>query len=339
MNFVTSYSDIEIEKWADFVYNHPNGNIFQTPEMYEVYNATKNYEPSIICCVDEEKNILGLLLSVIQKEYTGILGTLSSRSIIFGGPLIKDNNLEIYEAIIIRYNSIIKKKCIYSQIRNFTDCSEQKLMLGKHGYYFEDHLNILINLSKTEEELWKDVNTKRRNEIRRAEKEGTTVAEIMDDHSQQESYSILNEVYSRAKLPLADKSFFNNAWRFLHDKKMFEIYGAYNQNKLIGVMYLLTYRERVYDWYAGSYKDYYSKYPNDLIPWKIFLDSKKNEYTLFDFGGAGKPNVPYPVRDYKKKFGGDFVNFGRFEKVHQPILLKVAQLGFKFWKLLKKTKT
>ena len=36
------------------------------------------------------------------------------------------------------------------------------------------------------------------------------------------------------------------------------------------------------------------------------------------FGGAGKPDKPYGVRDYKLKFGGQLVNWGRFEKVHKP---------------------
>jgi len=29
--------------WSKFVYNHPHGNIYQTPEMAEVYKRTKNY--------------------------------------------------------------------------------------------------------------------------------------------------------------------------------------------------------------------------------------------------------------------------------------------------------
>jgi len=35
----------DIKRWGEFVYNHPKGNIFQTPEMAEVYRRTKNYEP------------------------------------------------------------------------------------------------------------------------------------------------------------------------------------------------------------------------------------------------------------------------------------------------------
>ena len=40
-------------RWSEFVYNHPHGNIFQTPEMAEVYKRTKNYEPITLAVVDD----------------------------------------------------------------------------------------------------------------------------------------------------------------------------------------------------------------------------------------------------------------------------------------------
>jgi hypothetical protein len=35
-------------KWEKYVSDHPHGNIFQTPEMYKVYQNTKNYEPVLL---------------------------------------------------------------------------------------------------------------------------------------------------------------------------------------------------------------------------------------------------------------------------------------------------
>ena len=89
------------------------------------------------------------------------------------------------------------------------------------------------------------------------------------------------------------------------------MFTALNEGKIIGCMLALVYKSTIYDFYAGSYAEYYSKYPNDLIPWEVFLWGKCEGYTCFDFGGAGKPNVPYGVREYKKKFGGDLVEHGR----------------------------
>jgi len=38
-------NSLDKTQWREFVYDHPQGNIFQTPEMVEVYKRTKNYEP------------------------------------------------------------------------------------------------------------------------------------------------------------------------------------------------------------------------------------------------------------------------------------------------------
>ena len=61
---------------------------------------------------------------------------------------------------------------------------------------------------------------------------------------------------------------------------------------------------------------------------------KEHGYKKFDFGGAGKPGVPYSVRDYKMKFGGKVVNYGRYEKIHKSILFKIGKLAFKIYQML-----
>jgi len=108
------------------------------------------------------------------------------------------------------------------------------------------------------------------------------------------------------------------------------------ESEIIGCMLALSYKDTIYDFYAGSMVKFYNKYPNDLISWEVFKWGKGNGYKVFDFGGAGKPDVSYGVRDYKKKFGGEFVNFGRYEKVHQPMIFEIAKVGFKLWQKIKK---
>ena len=85
-----------------------HGNIFQTPDMYGVYQNTKNYEPVFLAVVNNVDEIAGILLVVIQKEYSGVLGIFTARSIIHGGPLIKDDNLDVLDFILKEYDKIIK---------------------------------------------------------------------------------------------------------------------------------------------------------------------------------------------------------------------------------------
>jgi lipid II:glycine glycyltransferase (peptidoglycan interpeptide bridge formation enzyme) len=108
------------------------------------------------------------------------------------------------------------------------------------------------------------------------------------------------------------------------------------EGKIIGFRFLLGYNGLLYDWYAGSLPEYKEKYPNDILPWEIMKWGISNGFKTFDFGGAGKPGINYGVRDYKMKFGGELVNFGRFEKVHKPFLLFIAKFAFTIWKQIKR---
>ena len=80
------------ENWDDFVYNHAYGNIFQTPEMAEVYRRTKNYEPITLAAINAKNDeILAVLQAVVIKEISSFLASFSARAIIQGGPLFIEN--------------------------------------------------------------------------------------------------------------------------------------------------------------------------------------------------------------------------------------------------------
>ena len=63
-----------------------------------------------------------------------------------------------------------------------------------------------------------------------------------------------------------------------------------------------------------------------------------NGYSVLDFGGAGKPNEKYGVRDYKMKFGGELVNFGRYTKINNKSKMLLGKTGLKAIKLSAKIK-
>jgi len=322
-------------KWAEFVYHHPRGNIFQTPEMYEIYLNYPKYDPIVLFVIDQNKSIQAVLVAVIQKETAGFFGRFSARSIIWGGPLVDDNNPKIIDMILKDYQQLVKKKAVYSQFRNLWDWGEARDIFTQNGFAYEDHLDILFDLNQTNDELWRQVHKERRKNIRRAEKKGVTFREIKEKSQITKAYELLFDTYQRIKLPLVNESFFLEAWRVLNPPRMIKFFGAFYQNKLISVRVVLCYKERVYDWYTGSFFQYRNKYPNDFLPWEIIKWSKQKGYSVFDFGGAGKPGIAYGVRDYKKKFGGKVLNNGRIIIIHHNMTYKVAELLYKIYRRVK----
>jgi lipid II:glycine glycyltransferase (peptidoglycan interpeptide bridge formation enzyme) len=325
---------IDKKEWAEFVLKHPNGNIFQTPEMYEVYQNTPKFTPIILIAKDKENKIVGCLMSVIQKDYIGIIGEFTARSIVVGGPLAENNNTEILELLLQIYNKIVSAKAIYSQFRNLFDMKNYRMPFEKNGYKLEEHLDILINLRKTELELEEQLHKERKRNISQALKEGLTFKVLDDDVNIKNVILLLKKTYNRVKVPFNYEKLFFNSYFILNDNVKF--FGAFCQGKMIAGQVRLCYKNTVYAWYSGSDSDYFQKRPNDFLLWNVILWSKENNFNVFDFGGAGKPDVPYGVRNYKLKFGGELVNYGRYQKEHKRLLMLIGKIALNLFKITKR---
>ncbi len=323
--------NIDRKQWTDFVANHPHGTIFQTPEYYEIHQDVKGFCPFVIALLDSAGSMVGVMLVIIHQVYGGLLGTMTSRAVIAGGPLVKEDDPELASLILRDYVENKQTRVVYSQFRNLFESGKMKSAFADAGAVYEDHLNILIDLTQTEEELWKGVKSRKRNNIRQAQRKGLTVRRLTTKSEADEAYSILMEVYKRAKLPLANKQLFINAFMQMQDNGMLRIYGTFSEEKLAGAMFILACNGRFYDWYAGSFRKYYSFNPNDILPWEIFRIAQAEQIQLFDFGGAGKPGVPYGVRNYKMQFGGELVNFGRYELPHNKLVFGMMKIAFRLW--------
>ena len=333
---VRELSKKQAEEIEIFVKAHPNAAYFQSTLFFYACRFSDLLTPFFYLAYRDTDTLAGVMLVFRQVQYKWFpFDLLSSRNIIWGGPLVENNELEIYKGIYALYEKD-KPLAIYTQVRNLSDQTLYLELMQTLHYRYEDHLNIIIDLNKSEEQLWQELNSKRRNEIRKAIKEDTVVELINTRAGLETCYVILQEVYRRAKLPLPKFKHFEALLQTGTERDGLRVFVAKFDNKIIGCMICLAYGDTLFDYYAGAYQENYDKHPNDLIPWEVFKWAKHNGFTKFDFGGAGKPGVPYGVRDYKKKFGGTLVNDGRFEKIHFPKLYKTATLAFQAWKYFKK---
>jgi lipid II:glycine glycyltransferase (peptidoglycan interpeptide bridge formation enzyme) len=62
-----------------------------------------------------------------------------------------------------------------------------------------------------------------------------------------------------------------------------------------------------------------------MLAWHALAWGSEHGFRVMDFGGAGKPGEDYGVRDFKAKFKGDLVNYGRNVYVHAPAVLGLSK--------------
>lgn len=336
MQIIKDYNAIDIDNWREFVLNHPNGSVFQTPEMYNVYRSTTNYKPYVFIAIDENKEIIGLLLSVLIKEKKGLLGYLTARSIIFGGPLLNGDN-DVAQGLISSYNNTIRGRAIYSQIRNFADTSGLKDVFYGLGYGYEDHLNILLDLSIGNEVLWNNYSRSRKKGIKKALNSDFKFLVSNDVSLLDDFYQLLKLSYVRIKLPYPPKNHFLTLCRHLKNEEykffMLDLNGEY-----VASMVALQFKNTLYGYYMGLTNDIeiLRLKPSDLFFHKVFEWCIANGVKTFDWMGAGKPDEEYGVRDFKLQFGGELANFGRFTKIHKPWLYRFGKFALKLWQQKRK---
>ena len=335
---VSDRSKLDVSKWRSFVLSHPHGNIFQTPDIYELYQATENDIPIIIAVINEKDELEGCLLSVILREYKNVIGSFTARAIVIGGPLVLNDDINVLQLLLNELVKITKKEAIYIQFRNLWEWNTETISaFDKYGFIFEEHLDIIHDLSIDLNEQWNNVHKGRRKNIKKAISGGIDLVEVNTIDEYMKSIELVETTYQRVGLPHPSNHFFMEAFSILKSQKeLLKIFNAEDvEGQVIGTRLVLCYKDMIYDWYAGSDAQENAKYPNDFLPWKIFEWGHNNGYSVFDFGGAGKPGVPYGVRDYKLKFGGKLVNYGRFERVNKPLMMKIGKIGICFYKKIK----
>jgi lipid II:glycine glycyltransferase (peptidoglycan interpeptide bridge formation enzyme) len=115
----------------------------------------------------------------------------------------------------------------------------------------------------------------------------------------------------------------------LRPQEMARVFLAKVDEKTVGALTLLIHKGVVIYWYTGTLRAFSSYRVNDLLVWYALEWSSEHGYHTFDFGGGGKPDEEYGVRDFKAKFGGRLVNFGRNVYVHAPLRLQASETGYR----------
>ena len=332
---LTSQSNYS-SQWNAFVLNHPHGEVFHLPAMVEVYENTPLYKPFACAVVGDDDEFLGVLVACVQREFKGFLGSFTSRSILMGCPLVEDNDATIGMQLLTFYEQHIAKEVIYSQVRNLYDMSWLRTSFEQLNYKYEEHLDILHDVTKPEELIKQGISKNKRGNISKSLHKGVVFEEAFDYESFNIAVKQILETYKRIGLPAPSRHFFDNSFNILMPLGLLKLFVAKEDGHIIGSRMELSTGKHLYDWYAGADENYKNRYPNDFIPYHLLFWAKNNGYDLFDFGGAGKPSIPYGVRDHKLKFGGEVVNYGRYEKVHKPLLMLIGRLGFYILKTLKR---
>ena len=385
------------EAFCTFVMGHPEGSFFQSDAFFRLMDRWSEATPVLLIMVDAQHQVQGSLLAVLLGEGRGMQKWLSSRTVVYGGPLMApQRRLKEHMNVDALFKALIKEvggRSVYIQFRNFRDWSDLQPVFNSNGFRYEERLNMLVGTSRRIK-AWRGLSDSRRRQVRKSLQHGATIVVNPGTDQLRAFYRILHELYAkRVKKPLPSLELFEAFGQMcragsyeapmpdtmratplqetgVRDSGLLtglsgladaapELFNTAadtpsGQSSQVapgdrpGVVMLVTYQGEVvggivcammpgramYEWYvAGLDRQLKGKgiYPSVLVTWSAIEYAAANHLRYFDFMGMGVPDEPYGVRDFNARFGGEWVNHGRFMRVNNKVKYMLAKLGYRAW--------
>lgn len=194
--------------------------------------------------------------------------------------------------------------------------------------------NFVLDLTKSEEDLLKNLHPKVRYNIKVAQKHGVKIQERTDDEAFKIYLKLYFETTRRQGYHGHNETYHQRVWEILKKAGMARLLIAfypkpYTLNPIpLTAWMLLRFKDTLYYPYGGSSDQYKEVMASNLVAWEAIKLGKKLGLKKFDMWGALGPNANpkdpwYGFHRFKQGYGGKLVEYiGTYDLVFDwPIYL------------------
>ena len=322
---ILTYEEINRDEWLKLVRNSSTGTWFQSPDAYAFYASQSDLLIPFAFASETDGKLSAVCVGYTTKSPNLTKHFFTRRSIISGGICVADDCAKSDVLNLLAFvRAFLSKQSIYIETRNFNDFTPWREAFEQAGFLYQPHLNFHVDCTQ---DLTNRLSENRKRQLKRSV---ASIEEAKGEIDIREWYAILHDLYrTKVKTPLWPMEFFIEAYR----QKIGKFLLVKHEGKIIGGSMIVADERCVYEWYeCGLNAQYRDLYPSVKATYAGMEYAKKQGRVRYDMMGAGEPNVPYGVRDFKAEFGGVLVEHGRFLHISKPLLYKIGALGVKFLK-------
>lgn len=259
-------------------------------------------------------SLTGVILSIVEDAKRGKYLTVP------GGPIIDWKNNLLIKSFIDEIKKIaILNDCAFIRVRpQLISDKFSKNLFKKHGFinapmHLHAELTSQLDITKSEEELLKNMRKTTRYEIKRAEKEGIKISQTSDPKEIKEFYKLQIQTSKRQKFVPFSYAYLFEQFKEFAENNMAILYNAKIKNKLLAEAFIIFYaKEAVYHY--GASTDEGRKYPGAyLIQWEAVQEAKKRGMARYNFWGVSPIDKPkhrfHGLSLFKRGFGGEEIEY------------------------------
>ena len=265
-------ADSDSTAWDEYVNAHPQSTFSHRWHWSSVLVNSFAVSPRY-CLALHRSKIVGVLPSVLMKSLLFGRYLISLPWLDYGGVLA--DSTEIARSLISYAIAIAEnEKCRFVELRAVRQVHPE--LLSKTQKY-----SFLLDLTGTEEEVWKSIDSKAKNQVRKAIKSDLQVkfgkVELLN-----EFYKIFSRNMRDLGTPVWPKKLFSEQFKYFPEDTEFAIVNL--GEKPIAAGLIIHYKNYSTVPSASSYREYLKLCPNNILYWEIIKHCLARGSTVFDFG-------------------------------------------------------
>ena len=315
----------------EFVKNHPKGHFCQSEKWAKLKDNWKN---EVVTVEDENGNIKGMMSILIRKmpvvPYTMMYAPRGPVCDVHDKDTIMELTKKVKE-LAKKYNAYVMKIDPDVSVNDkefmqiMAECGYKLQKTGKNFEGIQPKFVFRLNVEgKTEDEIFAQFHTENRRKIRIARDKSGVEVKIGTREDLPEFHKIMFETGLRDEFVVRTLDYFEKMYDCFAPENL-RLYCAYLDGKMIAGTIAILYGDKVWYLYGASSNDNRKAMPNYLLQWEMIRWSIEAGCKIYDFRGVSgdisEDNPLYGLYRFKKRFGGDFVEFvGEYELPIKPVV-------------------
>jgi hypothetical protein len=286
---LTGQYDVDPVAWNDDA-KRLDGCAFHSYE-WSIFASEKNPErPVYFRLEDESGKTQALAVGYQQSKKLG--GRTFFKTLSFGSfPACREPGLQ--ETAIRRIIDYCRKAGIMELSIHSFGTPFQTQVLSEMGFSTTRRWEFLLDLPETEEALWGRIHSKKRNLIRKGQKEGVRIVTALGLDQLIQMRNLAAETQKRKEekgisFPSPDEKYYQLMKQRLIDSGLGRLYLAFDGEEPIASAFFVGFNRKAYYMLSAADEEGLKKAAPDLILWTAMTDYLREGYKLFNLGGLSE---------------------------------------------------
>lgn len=285
-------------EWDSFREGHPSCPLFHSRRWLELLARHQNVRLALYL-VEDDRGLAGIF-PVFARNYV-VARVFSSPYVVtdtpYLGPLLREDVPadDLWRAVLAG-----ARRSGMDFLRLFTRVGVGQPRIDPALASVQRKTTHILDLTRDESALWDGMEGRCRTAVRKALKDGVTVAEATDAGFIDRYVDMLEGVYARQGLALPNaRAFYRDMWNTFGGREVVGMVATREGRNMAGALLVMDPRDAYYI-SGASVADAGAVSPNNIVQWEALRLARARGAERYDFVGSDIPRIA----KFKQGFGG-----------------------------------